>query len=346
MHPTIKDVAKRANLSVSTVSRAINRSGYVSNETQQLVDSVVAELDYQPNWMAQGLAGNRSRLIGLVIPDIFNPHYTSIARSLFGILQQQQYGVILCLNNESRETDLGYLRVFREKHVDGIIYVHPANGSNSAFVRQLASEGMPIVELNRQRESDILDAVLADDFHGSYEMTKYLLGKGHRRIGLVIGEAEISTGKDRIAGYRRALKDTKISIDADLIRVGSFTREHGERGTNELLMLNEPPTAIFAGSNRILMGVLDVLVRQRGLSIPGDVSVVAFNDAEWLSVWNPAITVVDIAAEEMARLTVEVLLGRIRSPERKRKPVTYHLSTFLIERGSCKDMSSSKPEND
>ena len=337
MSTTIKDVAKQANLSISTVSRAINNSGYVSEDNRKRVFKVMADLDYRPNFMACVLRGKESHLIGLIIPDIFNLYYTKIANSVSDVLRKFKYELILGVNNESSEIDLNYLKVFREKHVDGMIYVHPANGNNSTYVHELINAGIPIVELNRQREIDFLDAILADNFQGAYQMTDYLIKMGHKRIGLIIGESEITAGKYRIAGYRRALKDMGISIDLDLIRGGTFTREHGEIGTQDLLHLAEPPTAIFAGSNRILMGVLNIL-GQKNIEIPRQISVVAFNDAEWLSIWKPPITVVDIAAEEMARLAVEILLHRIASKEIKSKPVTYQLSTFLIERNSCRDL--------
>jgi LacI family transcriptional regulator len=341
MPVTIKDVAKRVGLSSSTVSRAINKSGYVSEETQRLVDKAVMELDYRPNWMARGLKGKPSHFIGLIIPDISNLYYTAIARSVSNELQRYNYHLILCLNEESKEIDLNYLKMLSEKRVDGILYVHPANGNNSKFVRYLANDGFPIVELNRQRESDILDAVIADNFQGAYQMTHYLISKGNCRIGLIMGETDLTTGKNRLAGYQKALEDARIPIDKDLISIGSFTRSHGEKGINELLQLIDPPTAIFAGSNRILMGVLYVL-GQKGLHIPNDISIVAFNDAEWLSTWNPPITVVDIATDEMARVAVEILVRRITSPEKEHKPITYQLSTLLIERKSCKQLSKPK----
>jgi LacI family transcriptional regulator len=340
MTVTIKDVAKHAGLSPSTVSRALNQSGYVSAEARQRIDAAIAELGYQPNWMARGLKGKPSRLIGLIIPDISNLYYTAIAHSVSDALRHLGYEMILCVNNEDPQIDLNALRVLQEKRADGIIYVHPANGSNSAFVRHLASQGMPIVELNRQREEDLLDAVLADNFRGAYQMTRYLIERGHRRIGLVVGEATLTTGKQRIAGYRRALEDHGISVEPDLIRIGTFTREHGEQGTRELLDLPQPPTVIFAGSNRILVGTLFVL-RERGLRVPQDISIVAFDDAEWLSVWNPPITAVDIAIAEMAQLAVDLLQRRISSPGYNRKPVTYLLSTSIIERESCKRLSTS-----
>jgi len=337
MRVTIKDVARHAGLSPSTVSRALNRSGYVSEEAQRRVDEAIAELGYQPNWMARSLKGKPSRTIGLIIPDIFNVYYTALARAVSSTLRAHDYALILCVSNDDAEIDLDYLKTLWEKRVDGIIYAHPARGHNSPFVRELANSGMPIVELNRQREKDILDAVLADNIQGAYQMTEYLIQMGHRRIALVVGEPELTTGKNRLIGYRRALEDAGIPVDPDLIRIGAFTREHGEKGTSGLLRLAEPPTVIFAGSNRILTGILFAL-RQHNMRVPDEISVVAFDDAEWLSVWSPPITAVDIATDEMAQLAVDLLLRRISEPKRNGKPVTYLLGTFLIERDSCREL--------
>jgi LacI family transcriptional regulator len=223
--------------------------------------------------------------------------------------------------------------------VDGILYTHPANGSNGSYLRQLALGGLPMVEINRQREKDLLDAVLANNYQGAYMMTEHLIRRGHQRIGLILGETSIITGRDRLEGYRNALKDAGLPGESCFVRTGSFTRSHGEKATHELLDLPEPPTVIFAANNRILMGVLAVL-DGRGLRVPGDMSVVAFDNMEWLSIWQPPITCVDVAVDEMARLATDLLLQRIESPSEPRKPVTYQLSTSLIERASCQALRS------
>jgi LacI family transcriptional regulator len=334
---TIKDVARRAGLSQATVSRALNKSGYVSDETQRRVEEAVAELGYQPNWLARSLKGKPLRLIGLIVPEVSSLYDNSIIQSVSNRLHANNYGMMLCISNEDADVDLGYLKILQEKRVDGIIYVYPLKGSNSAFIRQVARE-IPIIELNRQREEDLLDAVLADNVQGAYQITKYLLELGHRRIGLILGETELTTGENRLTGYRLALSDAGIPVDPDLIKIGSFSRQHGEEGTCKLLQLAERPTAILAGSNRILMGILSIL-NQQSLTIPADISVAAFNDTEWLSIWNPPITTVDIAIEEMAELAVELLLRRIAMPEKKYKPRTYLLSTSLIKRGSCQKIA-------
>jgi len=334
MAATIKDVAKRAGLSQSTVSRALNQSGYVSAEAQRRIDEAIDELGYQPNWLARGLKGQPSRLVGLIVPEVASLYDNLIIQSVSAMLHENNYGMILCINNENAEADLGYLKVLQEKRVDGIIYTHPLNGNNSEFVRQLAQEGMPIIELNRRCEEDLLDGVLADNVQSAYQITNYLIGLGHRRIGLIMGQTDLTTGQYRFTGYRHALNDAEITIDQELIRIGSFSQEHGEAGMQELLKQPDRPTAVLAGSNRILMGILKVLGKQN-IHIPDEMSIAAFNDTEWLSIWNPPITTIDIATEEMAKLSVDLLLRRITSTLNENKPRTYLLSTSLIERGSC-----------
>jgi LacI family transcriptional regulator len=337
MSVTIKDVAKRAGLSQSTVSRALNNSGYVSEETQRRVKEAVNELGYHPNWIARSLKGSPSKLIGLIVPEVSSLYDNSIIQFVSDMLHAHDYGMMLCISNEDAEVDLGYLKILQEKRVDGVIYVYPSGGNNSDFVRQMARQ-IPIIELNRQREEGFLDAVLADNVQGAYQITKHLIELGHRRIGLIMGQTELTTGKNRLAGYRFALNEENIPIDQNLICIGSFSRQHGQKGAGKLLQLAERPTAILAGSNRILMGVLSTL-NQEGLVVPDDISVAAFNDTDWLSIWNPPITTVDIAVEEMAQLAVDLLLRRIASPEKKPNPRTYLLSTSLIKRGSCKKLT-------
>ena len=300
MQRTIKDVARHTGLSPSTVSRVLNRSGYVSPNTLRRVEEAVAELGYRPNWLARGLKGKPSHLIGLIIPDISNTFYTAVSQALVEALRAKDYEAVLCVNNEDPCIDLHYLQILQQKRVDGILYAHPARGNNSAFVRELVAGGLPIVELNRQREADLLDSALADNRQGAYMMTRYLLRLGHRRIGLILGESDLTTGGNRLEGYRNALSETKLAGDPALVRMGSFSRAHGESATRALLDLPQPPTVIFAGSNRILMGCLAVLA-ERNLTVPDDLSVVAFDNSEWLSIWRPPITAVDVAVERAGR---------------------------------------------
>ncbi|MFN8439539.1 MAG: LacI family DNA-binding transcriptional regulator [Caldilineaceae bacterium] len=331
---TIKDVAKHAGLSQATVSRALNKSGYVSEATLQRVMKAVADLDYQPNWMARGLHGKSSNLVGLIVPEVLSMYDNSVIQFIAEKLHAHQYGLLLCLNNENAELDLSYLQLLHEKRAAGVIYTHPLKGNNSNYLRKLAEE-VPIVELNRRREKHFLDAVLADNTQGAYQITKYLLELGHQRIGLIMGESELTTGKNRLNGYYMALHEAGLTIEPELVQIGSFSRQHGEVAAEKLLTSKKPPTAILAGSNRILLGVVHIL-SQRKIRVPDDLSLASFNDSEWLAFWQPPITTVDIAVEEMAHLAVDLLLRRITAPDKKAKPREYLLSTSLIIRDSCR----------
>lgn len=332
---SIVDVAKHAGLSPATVSRVLNRSGYFSADTQQKVEEAVIQLGYSPNWMARGLKGMPSRLIGLIIPDITNVFYTSLANSILTTLRKSNEEMVLCITDEDPKKDLAYLQILEQKRVDGILYTHPVEGNNSDYVRRLAKNGFPIVEVNRQRESDLLEAVLADNYRGVKQVMSYLFGLGHRRIAMISGSVNVSTGAERLAGYQNSFSEAGIGIEPDLLKIGSFTREYGEQAAIELLDMPNPPTAIFGASNRIALGLLHILGKRK-VRIPDDISVIAFDDTEWMPVWSPPISVVDIAINEMSQLAVDLLHHRISQAESNPKPTTYHLGTTLIIRESCK----------
>jgi DNA-binding LacI/PurR family transcriptional regulator len=332
--PTIIDVAKLAGLSPATVSRVLNKTGYFSEETLNKVEKAAQELEYYPNMMAQGLKGKLSHLIGLIIPDISNAFYTSIASSTLSILRKYDYEMILCVNDEDPQKDLAYLRVLKEMCVDGILYTHPVNGKNSDYLLAMVKAGIPIVEINRQREIGLLDAVLHDNYRGVQQVITYLLGLGHTRIAIISGSTSTTTGAERLNGYQSTLMQSGITIDPDLIKIGSFSRDYGAQAVSELLDLPDPPTAIFAASNRITLGVLYML-NQRKIHVPTDMSVAGFDDTEWMSVWNPPITAVDIAANEMTQLAVDLIHRRITKELVSAKPVTYRLGISLIKRKSC-----------
>jgi LacI family transcriptional regulator len=330
---TIAEIAKEVGMSPSTVSRVINRRGYISEDTLARVEQVMVSLGYRPSGASRGSNGTASKLVGLIIPDLSNVFYTSVAMAASRVLNALGFDMVLCVNEENPEKDLSFLKLLELKSVDGIIYAHPANGSNSEELRALVSRGMPVVEINRQREVDLLDAVLADNLRGSQLGTDYLLSLGHKRIGFITGVSSTTTGSERLLGYQTSMTRVGLPIDPDLVKVGDFTRAWGEKATRELMSLSNPPTAIFATSNRITLGSLQVL-NELKIRIPDQISFISFDDSEWLSAWSPSITALDIAIDEMAKLSVQLLHSRISGTAQK--PVTYHLGTNLVIRQSCK----------
>jgi LacI family transcriptional regulator len=333
---TITDIAREAGMSPSTVSRVINRRGYISEDTIQKVEQAMESLGYRPMATSRGSSGSTTKLVGLIIPDLSNVFYTSVAMATSRMLNALEYEMILCIHEENPDKNLGFLKILEDRGVDGIIYAHPANGNNSDELRALVARGMPIVEINRQREVDLLDAVLPDNLRGAQQGTDYLLSLGHKRIGFITGRSSTTTGSERLLGYQISMSRMGLPIDNDLVKVGDFSRAWGEKATRELMNLPNPPTAIFATSNRIALGSLQVLNEMK-IRIPENISVISFDDSDWLSASSPPITAVDIAIDEMAKLSVQLLHSRIDGSTQK--PVSYHLGTSLVVRQSCKRIS-------
>lgn len=340
--PTIVDVAKLASLSPATVSRVLNKTGYFSEESLNKVENAAKELEYFPNTMAQGLKGKSSHLIGLVIPDLSNDFYTSIASSMSSILHKYDYEMILCVTDDDPQKDLAYLRMLKEICVDGVLYTHPVIGNNSDYLLAMVKAGIPIIEVNRQREINLLDSVLHDNDRGVQQVITYLLGLGHKRIAIISGSTSTTTGLERLTGYQNKIMQAGIALDQNLIKIGSFSRAYGEQAVSELLDLSNPPTAIFAANNRITLGVLHML-NQRNISIPADISVAGFDDSEWMSVWNPPITTVGVAINEMAQLSIDLLHRRITKELTSEKPISYRLGVSLIIRESCQQPAGFSP---
>jgi LacI family transcriptional regulator len=339
MRATISDVAQRAGTSPATVSRVLNRSGYVSEETQRRVEQAVAELEYEPNRMARQMKGKPTRLIGLVLPYVDSPNMASLTQFVADALRIREYDLMLCISNEDSETDLRHLINLRNQRADGILYSHPANGSNSRFLRDLAQHGIPVVEILRHRETDILHAVIGDGERAGYRLTKYLLDKGHRRIGFIAGWPHISATFHHLAGYGRALGQAGVSQDPELVRTGTSLSVHGEESANVLMDLAAPPTALFCIGDYTLRGVISALQR-RGLHVPDDVSLVSNSPADWLRVNIPPITAAGTHMPAMACAAVDVLLRCIEARADVGHPITHFLDASLIEGGSVKALGA------
>jgi DNA-binding LacI/PurR family transcriptional regulator len=335
---TIKDLAAYANVSPATVSRVINNSGYVRDETRKRVEAAIEELGFHPDARARGLRGIPSSLVALVIPSILNVFYTALAESIERQLKQSGYTMLLGVTNDDPDVYRNYLNQFGELKVDGIICVPPPNSKCLSTIEEMVSRGIPMVEVNRQHDECILDAVLADNFQGARQGTEHLIHLGHRCIALVVGSPQTSTGKNRLEGFRWSMADAGIDVDPALVKVGEFSKEYGIQAAEELLRVSPLPTAIFACSNRLLIGVMTVLARHQ-IRVPDDISIISFDDSEWLSLWQPPITAVDIAVDEMGTLAVDLLMRWISGGVQPDTPRTYSLSTTLIERESCRPWS-------
>jgi LacI family transcriptional regulator len=333
---TIRDVARLAGVSTMTVSRVINSSGYTSLETRGRVKRAIAELGYVPNAVARHLRSKQTKAIALVLSDITNPFFTTIARGVEDVAGPRGFSVMFCNTDESEDKERRYLHLLVERQVDGVLLV-PA-GSPNPSIRLLRAHKVPLVVLDRRVPGRRVDNVRCDSEAGAYALARHLIGLGHRRIGVLTGRRAISTSLDRVAGVRRALEEAGLGLDDALVRWGGFNfgdlnLADGHQMTGEVLSATaDPPTALFAANNFIAFGAIRAL-REMGIRVPDDISVVAFDDlpAEWVS--DPFLTVAAQPAYDIGCRAAEMVIDSLTG-DRARTGESLVLPFELIVRRS------------
>jgi LacI family transcriptional regulator len=308
---TLNDVAKLAGVSTMTVSRVINGSGYTSPESRARVNRAIAELGYMPNVLARQLRSRRTKTLALVMTDIANPFFTTIARGVEDAARPKGYAVMFCNTDESVDEELDYVRVLIQRRVDGVLLVPASDSSGS--LELLKANGLPAVVLDRRLRSGAVDAVRADSEGGAYLAARHLLDLGHREIAVLVGPESVSTSADRVSGYRRAMLEAGIDPDTQQILFGQYTEASGHEMTGRLIAAHSRPTAIFAGNNFIAFGAIQAL-REAGLEIPDDISIVVFDDLPqgWVM---PFLTVIAQPAYEIGRLAAEMMIERLEADQ-------------------------------
>ena len=329
MSPTSKDVAKRAGVSVATVSRVLNDSGNVSPDSRRKVLQVIEALDYHPSRAAQQLRAKRGRVLGLIISDIQNPFFTSVVRGIEDLAHEHGYSLVLCNSDENVEKERLYVNVMRGEAAAGVILAPVLE--DSPHVRGLIEQHIPVVAIDRHLKDKSVDSICVDNVEAAREAVSTLLDMGHRRIGLIGVPLSITTGRERHAGYLRAYRDHRLKPLADWIRFGDTRETGGHDCAGELLQLDPPVTALFATNSLMALGALN-RIHEMGLRIPDDVSIIGFDDVPWASLLRPALSNVSQPTYELGRTAVQLLLQRLEDPQR---PVAHVvLKTKLILRDS------------
>ena len=313
-----------------TVSRVINDSGYVSPEARARVQGAIAELGYMPNILARQLRSKRTKTIALVLTDIANPFFTTIARGVEDAARAQGYAVMFCNTDESETEEMEYVRVLIQRQVDGVLLV-PATDS-SASLQLLNKHGLPVVVLDRRLSAGGVDEVRTDSEAGAYVVVRHLLDLGHRRIAVLTGPETVSTAVDRVAGYRRAMAEEGLRPDDGLVVFGGYNEASGYEMTRLILAAEPRPTAIFAANNFIAFGAIGAL-RDAGLRAPEDMSIAVFDDLPPGWVFDPFLTVVSQPAYEIGKQAAELMLERLAG-KAPAEPRTIVLPSELIIRRS------------
>lgn len=328
---TISDVARHAGVSPVTVSRVINRVGNVNPDTQQRVEEAVAALGYVPSAAARSLRSKRTHTLALIVSDIQNVFWTTVARGVEDITHSRGYSVFLCNTDDDAAKQRRYLEVVIRQRVDGVI-IAPYS-SDADELKELRVRNVPTVVIDRAVSGWDIDSVRGDSLGGAYALVNHLLTLGHRRIAMLAGPVITTTAADRVAGYRLALARAGIEEDEALVCFGEYKASAGEQMTAQLLESGARPTAIFAANNAIAMGVIAEL-GHRGLRIPQDMALVSFDDLPDTSRLFPFLTVVVQPAYEMGVSAAQMLFDRVGAIETL-PPRHLVLPTQLIIRHSC-----------
>lgn len=311
MRVTIKDIAEKTGLSVSTVSLVLNHKKHrISEETCARVWEAARTLGYRPNQLAVSLVTRRSKTLGLMIPDITNAFFAEIARAAEAQSQQSGYSVILCNTNNDPQKDIDYIHILTDRGIDGVIYVMAIAGYQSqgaACLDILRRMETPVIMVDRFLPDEHNMRVLTDNAHGGYLATKHLLALGHRRIGCITGPMGASS-QQRLFGYIRALQEHGIAFDPALTREGDYRTGSGYRLTGELL--EKGVSAIFACNDMMAYGVYKRAI-QAGRCVPQSLSIVGYDDLPFSEIMEIPLTTVRQPTEEMGAYAAKKLIAQI-----------------------------------
>lgn len=328
---TIKDVAKEANVSFSTVSRVIRNAQNVRSETRKKVLRTIKKLNYHVDAGARGMVKRQTKSIGLCISDISNPFYPPLLRGVENTVNKFGYNLLLCNTDENAEKEGSYLKLLLEKRIDGLIIA--PTGQGISYLKEFVTKNIPIVFIDRRIEGIPTDVVGADNIQGAFSAVEHLIKLGHKRVAMITGLKDVTTTHERIQGYLEALKANNIKVNNSLIIEGRSKLGGGIEATQALFKLKFPPTAIFSSNNLMTLGSF-IALKKLGKNVPKDVAIVGFDDLEWAEVLDPPLTAVSQPTYTIGTTAAQLLLQRLLG-EGPAKKQTIVLKTELIIRRSC-----------
>ena len=338
-HPTLVDIAALANVAPMTVSRVINGSGYVSVEMREKVQRVIDRLEYHPNALARGLKSQRSHVIGILVPDILNPFAAELAGSIQETMLERGYTAFLSTTEQSSKREQAALSAFFDHRVAGIAVATVDTPAGNEALERFTRRGMPIVVVGRNAAPAGIDRVTADHWKGAYQAVEHLIGLGHKRVGYIGGSPQTAGRLRRFHGFLEAMRAHGLDVPEELIAgpnhesgPGYSKQADGYEAMRRLLSLPDPPTAVFARNDFTALGAMSA-ARDRGVSIPGGVAIVGFDNVPQSAFTAPPLTTVAQPTAEQGRQAAVMLLDRIEGrAEREQREVC--LECRLIVRGS------------
>jgi LacI family transcriptional regulator len=329
---TIIDVAEAAGVSVTTVSRVLNEKGDVSPDTYEKVQKVIVDLGYTSNLAARSMRSSRTNVIGLIIPDAGDPFPIEVMKGVNCAIAALDYDLIIytCGDNQKHYTadrEKKYVSLLSSSITDGLIVVTPA--------AQHFATNAPLVAIDPHYASNEYPCVISTNHEGAQDAMNYLIQSGHRRIGFISGRSDLKSAERRLRGYQDSLEQAGIPVDPNLILQGDFSKEAGYRCTKTLLELPDRPTAIFCANDVSALGAYEA-ANECGVSIPGDLSLVGFDNIPEAALAKPGLTTVDQSIQEMGMIAMQMLVKLIKGETLEENVMK--TSTRLVIRESCKPL--------
>jgi DNA-binding LacI/PurR family transcriptional regulator len=304
---TLKDVAREAGVSHMTVSRVINEKGNIAESTRARVLTAIEKLNYKPNSVARSLVMKKTKLIGMIVPDINNPFFSAMVRGTEKLAHENNYNIILGDTEGSVQNEKSYMDLMVERMVDGVVLAAPR--TEDAKLLEY-NRMVPLVIVDRHFKHNAITHVWADDVDGACQAMEYLVSLGHRRIGFIAGPQNVQVSLMREEGYKRSLTTHGIPQDPNLVVHGDYLFESGYKSFDQFFRLSSPPSAIFSSNDIMALGFLKQ-AKEKNIRVPQDISIVGFDNIELSSLISPPLTTVHHPIVEMGNKGVQLLLSRI-----------------------------------
>jgi len=330
---TIFEVAREAGVSYSTVSRVLNGFEFVKESTRQRVNEAAQRLGYVANLQARSLAGGHSQIIGVLVPGLDNGYIAEVIRGIDIELARSNYDLMMYTTHRHIGKESTYVNTITNGLTDGLLLLIPLVPTE--YLDALQARNFPYVMIDQADNTGKSSIVDATNWQGAYDAARYLIELGHRRIGFITGLMEIQSAVDRLDGYKAALADHDIPFAEELIYHGDFWEPSGYAAVQHLLSLQQTPTVIFASNDLEAFGAMEA-IRERGLQIPDDISIMGFDNIPQGSIVYPKLTTIQQPLDQMGRMAARMLLEQIENPERPPRRIT--LATQLIVRDSCRSI--------
>ncbi|MGH4051790.1 MAG: LacI family DNA-binding transcriptional regulator [Clostridium sp.] len=309
MSVTINDIAKAAKVSHATISRVLNNSGYVKDETRKRVQKIIKDLNYTPSAIARSLSRSKTNTIGVIIPDINNPFFGEIIKGITQIADKHNLNIILCDTDDDKDKELRAINVLKQQRIQGLlitttIYKEPGNKENLNALKNL---GIPIILIDGHVEYLDFSGVFIDHKRGAYDATTTLIKAGHTKIAIITGDMNSRPAKERLIGYEKALITSNIPVLNEYIFYGNYKYEKAYEITKQILKMDNRPTAIFVTSNTMILGCIKAFYEKK-LNVPRDMAIIGFDKIDMLNIIGMNISFINGPSMELGRIGMKMLL--------------------------------------